>query len=144
MMAGPCAVEDRPMIEEIAAFLSEMGVKVIRGGAFKPRASPYSFSRSWRSRSEIFEESCGSVWPQDGDRGNWRRDMRAVYEMSDILQIGARNSQNFQYSKVAEKGKPILLKKGFMNTVEELLLSADILPPRNMSIILCERGIRTL
>ena len=145
VMAGPCAVEDRPMIEEIAAFLSEMGVKVIRGGAFKPRTSPYSFQGLGEVGLRYLREASDRYGLKTVTEVTGEGTLEAVYEMSDILQIGARNSQNFQLiQKVAEKGKPILLKKGFMNTVEELLLSAEYIASKgNMSIILCERGIRT-
>jgi len=145
VMAGPCAIEDRPMIEESAAFLSEMGVRIIRGGAFKPRTSPYSFQGLGEIGLRYLREAADHYGLKTVTEVTGEGTLEAVCEMSDILQIGARNSQNFQLiQKVAEKSKPILLKKGFMNTVEELLLSAEYIASRgNMSIILCERGIRT-
>jgi 3-deoxy-7-phosphoheptulonate synthase len=136
VMAGPCAIEDRPMMEESAAFLSEMGVRVIRGGAFKPRTSPYSFQGLGEIGLRYLREAADHYGLKTVTEVTGEGTLEAVSEMSDILQIGARNSQNFQLiQKVAEKRKPILLKKGFMNTVEELLLSAEYIASRgNMSI----------
>ncbi len=145
IMAGPCAVEDRVMIEESAAFLSEMGIRIIRGGAFKPRTSPYSFQGLGEQGLEYLREAADRYGLKTVTEVTGENTLDAVAATSDILQIGARNSQNFNLiQKVAERDKPILLKRGFMNTVEELLLSAEYIASRgNMSIILCERGIRT-
>jgi len=145
VMAGPCAVEDRSMIEESAAFLSEMGVRIIRGGAYKPRTSPYSFQGLGRKGLELLREAADRYGMKTVTEVTGEATLEAVSSLSDILQIGARNAQNFQLiQRVASCGKPVLLKRGFMNTVEELLLSAEYIAyGGNMSIILCERGIRT-
>jgi len=145
IMAGPCAIEDREMIEETASFLSEHGVKILRGGAFKPRTSPYSFQGLGEKGLNYMREAADTYNMKIVTEVVGVNVLELVSQYADILQIGARNSQNFQLLKsVGESGKPVLLKRGFMNTVEEFLLSAEYIAARgNKKIILCERGIRT-
>jgi 3-deoxy-7-phosphoheptulonate synthase len=145
VMAGPCSVETREQIEEVAAIVARGGAKVIRGGAFKPRSSPYSFQGLGEEGLKMMRESA--------DRHNLlvvsevmdQTQIPLLCEYADILQVGARNMQNFNLLR--ELGlvrKPILLKRGISATVEELLLSAEyIMSGGNYEVILCERGIRT-
>ncbi len=145
IMAGPCAVESEEQLYEAAAVVKEAGVAVMRAGAFKPRTSPYSFQGLGEEGLKLIgrvKKEFGllsvteAVSPDHFD---------LVAEYSDIIQIGARNMQNFALLRAAGRiGKPVLLKRGMMNTVEELLLSAEyILAEGNSRVILCERGIRT-
>ncbi|MCD6252823.1 MAG: 3-deoxy-7-phosphoheptulonate synthase [Thermotogae bacterium] len=145
VMAGPCAVEDREMIMETAAFLSSLGVKVLRGGAFKPRTSPYSFQGLGVRGLEYLREAGDEYGMKIVTEVIGESEIELVYKYADILQVGTRNAQNFSLlKKVGEKPKPVLLKRGFMNTVEELLLAAEYIALKgNMNILLCERGIRT-
>lgn len=145
IIAGPCSVESREQIIEIAQFLRDNEVDVLRGGAFKPRTSPYSFQGLGIKGLEYLAEA-GSITgipvisevlsPEDID---------IVSQYVDILQIGARNMYNYPLLKKAGKqNKPILLKRGLMAKINEFLLSAEyILCEGNNKIILCERGIRT-
>jgi len=145
IIAGPCAVESREMLMEIAEFLSSLGVKFLRGGAFKPRTSPYSFMGLGVKGLEYLREA--------GDKYNMRivtevmsdSEVKLVEEYADVLQVGARNAQNFRLLQaVGRSEKPTLLKRGFMSTIEEFLLSAEYIANEgNKNIILCERGIRT-
>jgi len=144
VMAGPCSVESRDQIERAADIVADAGAKVIRGGAFKPRSSPYSFQGLGEEGLQLMREAAD------------RRGLLVISEVmdssqipllsaySDILQIGARNMQN--YNLLRELGhirKPVLLKRGIAATIEELLLSAEyILSGGNYEVILCERGIR--
>ena len=145
VMAGPCAVEGAEQIETIAAQVSKLGVRVLRGGAFKPRTSPYSFQGLGPKGLEFMRRAAD------------RNDMLVVSEVMDqiqipmmleyvdVLQVGARNMQNYNLLKELGKvTKPILLKRGIAATIEELLLSAEyIMAGGNYNVILCERGIRT-
>ncbi len=145
IMAGPCAIEDREMIMETADFLSSHGVRVLRGGAFKPRTSPYSFQGLGEEGLRYMREAADTYNMKMVTEVMGVETLEMVLHYTDILQIGARNSQNFHLLKrVGEANKPVLLKRGFMNTIEELLLSAEYIAVRgNTEIILCERGIRT-
>jgi 3-deoxy-7-phosphoheptulonate synthase len=145
VMAGPCAVENEEQLMETAKAVSEAGASILRGGAFKPRTSPYSFQglgeeglKLMAKAREAFGLSLVTEVTNPGDV-----DLVAVY--ADILQIGARNAQNFSLLKeVGRVGKPVLLKRGMMTSVEELLMSAEyILSEGNGNVMLCERGIRT-
>ena len=145
VMAGPCSVENRDQIERSADIVADGGAKVIRGGAFKPRSSPYSFQGLGEEGLELMRRAAD------------RRGLLVISEVmdssqipllsvyADILQVGARNMQN--YNLLRELGnirKPVLLKRGLSATIEELLLSAEyILSGGNYDLILCERGIRT-
>ena len=145
VMAGPCSVENRDQIELSADIVADAGAKVLRGGAFKPRSSPYSFQG-------LGEEGLQMMRAAADRRGllvisevmdSTQIPLLATY--SDILQIGARNMQNFNLLRELSKiRKPVMLKRGPAATVEELLLSAEyILSGGNYDVILCERGIRT-
>ena len=144
-MAGPCSVESEEQIEDCAAIVARAGATIIRGGAFKPRSSPYSFQglgevglkllRVAADRHELLVVS--EVMDQV--------QIPLLLEYSDILQVGARNMQNFNLLRELGKiRKPVLLKRGIAATIEELLLSAEyIMSGGNYQVILCERGIRT-
>lgn len=145
VMAGPCSVESAEQIDTIAARLSEAGVRVLRGGAFKPRTSPYSFQGLGPKGLELMRRA--------GDKYDMlvvsevmdQTQIPLIVEYVDIVQVGARNMQNFNLLKELGKiTKPILLKRGIAATIEELLLSAEyIMAGGNYNVILCERGIRT-
>ncbi|MDD5246593.1 MAG: 3-deoxy-7-phosphoheptulonate synthase [Candidatus Omnitrophica bacterium] len=144
-MAGPCAVENLEILLKTAKAVKEAGAEVLRGGAFKPRTSPYSFQG-------LGEEGLKYL-KQAGDQFNLvtvsevmdPRDVELVARYVDVLQIGARNMQNFNLLKeVGQTKKPVVLKRGLASTVKELLMSAEyILAGGNFNVILCERGIRT-
>jgi len=145
MMAGPCTVENRDQINAAAEAVSKVGVRILRGGAFKPRTSPHSFQGLGEEGLKLLHDTAR------------RRGMYVVSEImdftqipmflkyADILQVGARNMQNFSLLKELGKiQRPVLLKRGMAATIEELLLAADyIMTGGNHQVILCERGIRT-
>lgn len=145
VMAGPCAVENREMLIDTAKTIKDNGAKVLRGGAFKPRTSPYSFQglgeEGLKYLAEAREETGLSIVSEVMDPS----DIELVANYVDILQIGARNAQNFSLLKeVGKIKKPVLLKRGMMTSMEEWLMSAEyILSEGNPNVILCERGIRT-
>jgi 3-deoxy-7-phosphoheptulonate synthase len=145
MIAGPCAVESREQMHQIGRALKEMGVRALRGGAYKPRTSPYSFQGLGRDGLEILaevrEETGLAIVTEVMDP----KDVEMVSQHADVLQIGARNMQNYALlHAVGELGRPVLLKRGMMSTIEELLMSAEyILSHGNGNVMLCERGIRT-
>jgi 3-deoxy-7-phosphoheptulonate synthase len=144
VMAGPCSVESEPQILEAARTVREAGATVLRAGAFKPRSSPYSFQGLGRAGLKLLaraREETGLLIvteAMDGEGLDW------VAEVADIIQIGARNMQNYSLLKHAGRaGKPILLKRGLSATIQELLLSAEyVLAEGNPNVILCERGVR--
>jgi 3-deoxy-7-phosphoheptulonate synthase len=145
IMAGPCSVESRDQIEQSAEIVASYGAKVIRGGAFKPRSSPYSFQGLGEEGLRMMREAA--------DRHNLlvisevmdQSQIPLLADYSDILQVGARNMQNFNLLReLGHLRKPVLLKRGIAATIEELLLSAEyVLSGGNYDVILCERGIRT-
>ena len=145
VMAGPCSVEDKKLLISIAHKVKKAGATVLRGGAFKPRTSPYSFQglgeKGLKFLAEARKETGLKVVTELMDI----RDTELVSKYSDIIQIGARNMQNFNLLKeVGKTRKPILLKRGMSSTIKELLMSAEyILSEGNFNVILCERGIRT-
>jgi 3-deoxy-7-phosphoheptulonate synthase len=145
LMAGPCAVESEEQILRIARDLKEMGATILRGGAFKPRSSPYSFQglglRGLQLLAMAREETGLAIVTEALDVES----AEYVAEYADILQVGARNMQNYPLlRKVGRIGKPILLKRGMSATIEELLLAAEyVLAEGNSNVILCERGIRS-
>jgi 3-deoxy-7-phosphoheptulonate synthase len=144
VMAGPCSVESERQILDAARAVRESGATVLRAGAFKPRSSPYSFQGLGRAGLKLLaraREETGLLIvteAMDGESMDW------VAEVADIIQIGARNMQNYSLLKQAGRaGKPILLKRGLSATIQELLLSAEyILAEGNPNVILCERGVR--
>jgi 3-deoxy-7-phosphoheptulonate synthase len=144
VMAGPCSVESERQILDAARAVREAGATVLRAGAFKPRSSPYSFQGLGHAGLELLaraREETGLLIVTEAMDGEG---MDAVAEMADIIQIGARNMQNYSLLKQAGRaGKPILLKRGLSATIQELLLSAEyILAEGNPKVILCERGVR--
>src|ERR671915_1010986 len=144
VMAGPCSVENEQQILAAARAVREAGASVLRAGAFKPRSSPYSFQGLGLAGLELLararEETGLLIITEAMDAEG----MDAVTETADIIQIGARNMQNYSLLKRAGRaGKPILLKRGLSATIQELLLSAEyILAEGNPNVILCERGVR--
>jgi 3-deoxy-7-phosphoheptulonate synthase len=145
MMAGPCSVESEKQILETAYFVAEHGAKFLRGGAFKPRTSPYDFQGMELEGLKLLQKAkretgIGIITEVMSDR-----DVQMVAEYADILQIGARNMQNFSLLKeLGKAGRPVMLKRGLSSTIKELLMSAEyIVAHGNPNVILCERGIRT-
>lgn len=145
VVAGPCSVENEAMIVETAQRVKTAGAKFLRGGAFKPRTSPYAFQGHGESALGLLakarEESGLGIITELMDAA----DLEALAEVADVIQIGARNMQNFSLlKKVGAQDKPILLKRGMSATIEEWLMAAEyILAAGNPNVILCERGIRT-
>lgn len=145
VIAGPCSVESRDQILEAARGVSEAGATLLRGGAFKPRSSPYSFQGLGEEGLEFLAEARETTGLGIVTEVVAPEDVQLVASYADVLQIGARNMQNFRLlSYVGEQEKAVLLKRGMMATVEELLLAAEyIVASGNPRVILCERGIRT-
>ena len=145
LMAGPCSVESREQIFRAAGQVAEAGAKVIRGGAFKPRSSPYSFQGLGEEGLTLLREAADKHGLLAVSEVMDQTQIPLVAAYADILQVGARNMQNFNLLKELGKiQKPVLLKRGISATLEELLLSAEyILAGGNYDVILCERGIRT-
>jgi 3-deoxy-7-phosphoheptulonate synthase len=145
MMAGPCSVESAGQIEAIAALVAAQGAGVLRGGAFKPRTSPYSFQGLGQPGLEMMRRAADKhkllVVSEVMDPSQ----IPMMLDYVDVLQVGARNMQNYNLLKELGKvAKPILLKRGMSATLEELLLSAEyIMAGGNYNVVLCERGIRT-
>jgi len=145
VMAGPCAVESREQVLDIARTLKNMGANILRGGAFKPRTSPYAFQglaeEGLRYMAEAREVTGMPIVTEVLDT----RDLAMICEYTDILQIGSRNMQNFALLReVGLANKPVLLKRGLSATIEEWMMAAEyILAGGNHQVILCERGIRT-
>ncbi|MDQ2712507.1 MAG: 3-deoxy-7-phosphoheptulonate synthase [Acidobacteriota bacterium] len=144
-MAGPCSIESEGQIEECAAIVAQAGAGVIRGGAFKPRSSPYSFQGLGETGLQMIRNAADRHGLLVVSEVMDQAQIPLLVEYSDILQVGARNMQNFNLLRELGKvRKPILLKRGIAATVEELLLSAEyIMSGGNYQVILCERGIRT-
>jgi 3-deoxy-7-phosphoheptulonate synthase len=145
VMAGPCSVESEEQMMESADIVKKGGAHIIRGGAFKPRTSPYSFQGMEEEGLKILEKARARTGLPIVTEVMDTTNVDLVESYSDILQIGARNVQNFALlKKVGQAKKPVLLKRGLMTTIEELLMSAEyILSEGNEQVILCERGIRT-
>jgi 3-deoxy-7-phosphoheptulonate synthase len=145
IMAGPCAVESRPQMLEVGRSVSEAGVRILRGGAFKPRTSPYSFQGLGEEGLEILADVGARFDLAIITEVMAPEDVPLVARHADILQIGARNMQNYALLRaVGAAQRPVLLKRGMMATVEELLMAAEyVLSHGNEDVILCERGIRT-
>ena len=144
VMAGPCAVETEDQVRRVAARLAELGVKVLRGGAFKPRSSPYAFQGLGRKGYEILARVAREFGLITVSEVMDTEAIGMTADLVDILQIGARNMSNFKLLEaVRDAGKPVLLKRGLAATYEELLLAAEYVIAGTEKIILCERGIRT-
>ena len=145
VIAGPCSVESRSQILEIAEMIKESGAKLLRGGAFKPRSSPYAFQGLKLEGLEYLKEAGEKTGLKIVTEVKDTETLSAVAEYSDLLQIGARNMYNFSLlEKIGDLKKPVMLKRGFSSTIEELLMAAEYIVARgNYNVILCERGIRT-
>ncbi len=145
LIAGSCAVESRAQFLEVAAAVKEAGATFLRGGAYKPRTSPYSFQGLAEKGLEILAEARAATGLPIVTEVMDTRLVPLVARYADILQVGARNMQNFSIlQEVARVGKPVLLKRGPGATIKELLMAAEyILVGGNNQVILCERGIRT-
>jgi 3-deoxy-7-phosphoheptulonate synthase len=145
VMAGPCSVESERQIMETAEAVAEAGAKVLRGGAFKPRTSPYDFQGLELEGLKLLRKAkeatgLGIITEIMSDR-----DVTMVAEYTDVMQVGARNMQNFALLKtLGTCGRPVMLKRGMSSTIKELLMSAEyVVAHGNPNVILCERGIRT-
>jgi 3-deoxy-7-phosphoheptulonate synthase len=144
-IAGPCTVESREVMLESARLVRDAGAQLLRAGAYKPRTSPYSYQglgeAGLRLLAEVKEETGLPIVTELMDV----RDLEAVAEVADVIQLGARNMQNYSLlTEAGRSGKPVLLKRGFSATLDELLLAAEyVLKEGNEAVILCERGIRT-
>ncbi|MBI4666890.1 MAG: 3-deoxy-7-phosphoheptulonate synthase [Nitrospinae bacterium] len=145
VMAGPCSVESKEQLTETGMAVKAAGAAILRGGAFKPRTSPYSFQGMAEEGLKILQEVSEATGMPIVTEVMNTREAELVYKYSDIIQIGARNMQNFSLLKeLGKMDKPMLLKRGLANTIEEWLMSAEyILSEGNTQVILCERGIRT-
>src|SRR5579884_199006 len=145
VMAGPCAVENRDQLLQTARAVRAAGARVLRGGAFKPRTSPYDFQGLGRVALERLAEARAETGLLLATEVMDSLDVGRVARYADILQIGSRNMSAYRLlERAAETGKPVLLKRGFQSTIREWLLSAEyILAHGNGRVLLCERGIRT-
>lgn len=145
VMAGPCSVESREQLMETAQIVKEAGAAILRGGAFKPRTSPYSFQGLEKEGLRLLEEASRTYGLPFVTEVMTPEQVPLVEQYADILQVGARNMQNFSLLKaVGRASKPVFLKRGMMSTINELLMSAEyVLAEGNTQVILCERGIRT-
>ncbi len=145
MIAGPCSVESEEQVMEAANLAKKAGANMLRGGAFKPRTSPYSFQGLGRVGLHYLREAGDAVGMPIITEVVDTRDVYLVAEYTDVLQIGARNMQNFTLlTEVGRTNKPVLLKRGMNATIEEWLNCAEyILKGGNRNVMLCERGIRT-
>ena len=144
VIAGPCSIETKEQITEVAFDVKNSGAKLLRGGAFKPRTSPYSFQGLGRDGLDLLLEAKKATGlPVVTEI--MRLEHLDLFEEVDVIQVGARNMQNFELLKeLGKTQKPILLKRGLANTLDELLMSAEyIMAGGNENVILCERGIRT-
>ncbi len=145
VMAGPCSVESREMILETAHAVKAAGATVLRGGAFKPRSSPYSFQGLGEEGLKYLAEAREQTGLPVITEVMGSEDIDLIAEYTDIFQVGARNTQNYSLLKaLGRQRKPVFLKRGISGTIQELLMSAEyILAGGNMNVMICERGIRT-
>ncbi len=145
VMAGPCSVESQEQLMECAFLVKKGGAHILRGGAFKPRSSPYSFQGLGEEGLALLKKAREKTGLPVITEVLSPEEVELVVSVADIIQIGARNIQNFSLlRKVGRTDKPVLLKRGMMTTIEELLMAAEyILAAGNHRVILCERGIRT-
>lgn len=145
IMAGPCAVESKAQMEIITPIVKNAGARILRAGAYKPRTSPYSFQGMGENGLDILKEMSQTYKMPVVSEIMSIDDLPYFIEKVDLIQVGARNMQNFSLLKeLGKTQKPILLKRGLANTIEEWLMSAEyILAGGNPNVILCERGIRT-
>jgi 3-deoxy-7-phosphoheptulonate synthase len=145
IIAGPCSVESRSQLLETAHAVKAAGASALRGGAYKPRTSPYSFQGLGEEGLELLAEAKQATGLSIVTEAMAPEQLPMVMRYADVIQIGARNMQNFALLRaVGESGHPVLLKRGLMSTIEEWLMSAEyVLSQGNSRLMLCERGIRT-
>jgi 3-deoxy-7-phosphoheptulonate synthase len=145
VMAGPCSVESEDMLLETARFVAAQGARMLRGGAFKPRTSPYSFQGLGQKGLELLAAARDETGLRVVSEVVTPADVELVARYVDMLQVGTRNMQNYALlQEVGRSGRPVLLKRGMSSTVEEWLLAAEyVLDQGNRDVVLCERGIRT-
>jgi 3-deoxy-7-phosphoheptulonate synthase len=145
VMAGPCSVESERQILETAEGVARAGARILRGGAFKPRTSPYDFQGMEEEGLKLLRKAKQATGLAIVTEVMSDRDVSMIAEYADIMQVGARNMQNFALLKsLGRCGRPVLLKRGLSSTIKELLMSAEYLVAHgNSDVILCERGIRT-
>jgi 3-deoxy-7-phosphoheptulonate synthase len=145
IIAGPCAIESREILFGVGQAVKDAGASILRGGAFKPRSSPYSFSGMGKEGLELLKEAGEALDMPTITEVVDPRDVPIVYQYADIFQIGARNMQNFNLLlEVGKTDKPVFIKRGLAASITELLMSAEyVLSQGNHRVILCERGIRT-
>ena len=145
LIAGPCTVESRGQLQAAAKAVLEGGGSMLRGGAYKPRTSPYSFQGLGQEGLDLLAEAKAETGLPIVTEVMDARDIEAVLEVADVIQIGARNMQNYPLlTELGRAGRPVIIKRGFSATLEELLMAAEyVLKEGNEAVILCERGIRT-
>ncbi|TND09156.1 MAG: 3-deoxy-7-phosphoheptulonate synthase [Bacteroidetes bacterium] len=145
VMAGPCSIESEEQVERTVEFLVANDVRIMRGGVFKPRSSPYSFRGIGIEGLKMFSRRCREHGIKIVTEVMQVAQVAEMYDYVDVFQVGARNSQNFNLlDELGKCGKPVLLKRGMSGTIEELLASAEyVFSNGNEKIMLCERGIRT-
>ena len=145
IIAGPCAVESRQQLLETATIVERAGAAMLRGGAYKPRTSPYAFQGLGREGLDLLAEAKEHTGLPVVTEVLDARDVGQVAEVADVLQIGSRNMHNYSLlSEAGATGHPVLLKRGLSSTLDELLMAAEyVLQEGNEAVILCERGIRT-
>ena len=146
MIAGPCAVENEEQLVSIASSISQMGIKFLRGGAYKPRTSPYAFQGTGKRGLQLLSKCAVDYDLRIVTEVMDTSLIDEVYPYADVLQVGSRNMKNYQFLKELSKvDKPILLKRGMSATIEEWLLAAEyLLLGGNERVILCERGLRSI
>ena len=144
-IAGPCTVESRDQMLDTARYVKDAGAQLLRGGAYKPRTSPYSFHGLGQAGLKLLAEAKEETGLPIVTECMDVRDLEAVAEVADVIQLGARNMQNYTLlTEVGRAGVPVLLKRGLSSTLEELLMASEyILKEGNEDVMLCERGIRT-
>src|SRR3954463_10954771 len=144
-IAGPCTVESQEVMLDTARVVRDAGGQMLRGGAYKPRTSPYSFQGLGGEGLRLLQEGTDETGMPIVTELMDARDLEAVAEVADVIQLGARNMQNYTLlTEVGRAGRPVLLKRGLSSTIEELLMAAEyVLKEGNPNVILCERGIRT-
>ena len=145
LIAGPCTVESREQTMHTARVVRDAGVTLLRGGAYKPRTSPYAFQGLGQEGLRLLAEAKSETGLPIVTELVDMRDIDAVLEVADVVQIGARNMQNYPLlAEIGRSGRPALLKRGLSSTLDELLMAAEyILKEGNPNVMLCERGIRT-
>ena len=145
LIAGPCTVESRDQVMATARTVLEAGGSLFRGGAYKPRTSPYAFQGLGQEGLRVLAEARAQTGLPIVTECMDARDLEPVLEVADVLQVGARNMQNYPLlAEIGRSGRPVLLKRGLSSTLEELLMAAEyVLKEGNPNVLLCERGIRT-